>query len=90
MASRDLNVDEAESMMDSMGSPLMEMFLRRGPDGSMQRRLAALRGFPLDEGGDSLGQQLAASLAALAGSEGTVTVRAVGLNGAKEALACVY
>lgn len=74
LANRDITEEEGEMMMDSMGSPLMEMFLRRGPDGSVQRRLAAVRGFSLEEEDSSLGQQLVASLAALTGGEGTVTV----------------
>ena len=61
-------------MLDSVGSPLMEMFLRREPDGTIQRRLAALRGYDLEEI-DGASQLLAASLTALANGEGTLTVR---------------
>ena len=60
--------------MEGAGVPLMELFLRKGPDGALQRKLVAVRGTPVEE--KSLGQQVVASIEALDGLDGSAVVKA--------------
>lgn len=71
VSSGQVDEEEGEAMLDNLGSPLLEVFLRRAPDGSLQRRAAALHGYPV-QGADPLEQQLMDSLAALNSGEGTI------------------
>ena len=63
-------------MLDHTGCPLLEMFLRRAPDGSLEQRLAAMRGSDMsaEDGPASIEQQLVDSLAAFSNGKGTITV----------------
>ena len=67
--------EEAGSVMEGAGVPLLELFLRRGPDGGLQRKLVAVRGSPVEDS-KTLGQQVVESLEALDGMEGGVVVQA--------------
>jgi hypothetical protein len=53
---------------------MMELFLRKAPNGELQRKLVAVRGTPVEE--KSLGQQVVASIEALDGLDGSAVVKA--------------
>ena len=67
--------EEAGSALEGAGVPLLELFLRKGPDGGLQRKLVAVRGSPVEEE-KSLGQQVVESLQGLDGMDGSVVVKA--------------